>query len=227
MHAWDITPKEAVAVQKELRESVRIGPLEATPRLVAGCDISANRFSNEIFGGFVVMSWPTLETVQVVSVHETARFPYIPGLLSFREIPALLDAWERIADKPDLVFVDGAGIAHPRRIGIAAHLGVLLGVPTIGCAKSLLTGLYDEPGTEAGSRTPLWDRKREEIIGTVLRTKRNVKPLFISPGHRVGIEQSADLVLEATRGYRLPEPTRRAHEAMNEARRAYYEDLEK
>ncbi len=220
MHAWDVSPKEAVRIQQELRHAVRVAPLGNVPRLIAGCDVSANRFSDEVFAGFVVMTWPELAVVETVTVRRTAGFPYIPGLLSFREIPALLDAWEMIGEKPGLLFVDGSGIAHPRRLGIAAHLGALLGVPSVGCAKSRLVGAYEEPGLEPGSRSALLDRG--EQVGVVLRTKARTNPLFVSPGHGVGIEEAADLVLGATRGYRLPEPTRQAHLATNAARRAHY-----
>lgn len=219
-HRWDVTPKEAIAIQRELREKVRLEPLGASPTLIAGCDISANRFSNDVFAGFVVMTYPGLEIVDRSVVRDFAPFPYIPGLLSFREIPSLLRAWERLGTRPELVVVDGVGIAHPRRLGIASHLGVLLDVPTIGCAKSVLTGVYEEPGIEAGSRSLLVDRKDPaEVLGTVLRTKRKVKPVFVSPGHRITIEESADLVASCVRKHRIPEPTRLAHEVMNEWRR--------
>lgn len=220
-HDWNVTPKEAVVIQNGLRHEVSLEPLREPPRLVAGCDISFNRFSDIVFGGFVVMTWPKLEIVETAVVKDIATFPYIPGFLSFREIPSLLKAWEKLSIKPDLVFVDGVGIAHPRRLGIASHLGVLLDVPTIGCAKSVLTGTYEEPGLEAGSRAPLVDRRDpSEIIGTVLRTKSKVKPMFISPGHRIDTVGAADLVMASVRKHRMPEPTRFAHNAMNEFRKA-------
>lgn len=221
MHAWNVTPKEAVAIQNELRHEVRIQPLAKKPRLVAGCDVSMNRFSSDVFSGFVVMTWPGLEVVEESVVRETATFPYIPGFLSFREMPSLLHAWEKLGTKPDLLFVDGIGIAHPRRLGIASHLGVVLGIPAVGLAKSVLTGAYEEPGLDAGDRSYLVDRKDpSEILGVALRTKRNVKPMFVSPGHLIDADGAADLAMAAVRKHRLPEPTRFAHEATNRNRRA-------
>jgi len=216
-----MTPGEAIALQRQAREAVRIRPLERAPRLVAGCDVSMNRFSDRLFGAFVVMTWPDLRVVEESWARGTATMPYVPGLLSFREMPVLLRAWEGLAHRPDLVFVDGVGIAHPRRLGIAAHLGITLDVPSIGCAKSVLTGTYDEPGLEQGDRTYLRDAKDpEERIGVALRTKRKVRPMFVSPGHLVDVDGAADLVMASVRRYRMPEPTRLAHEAANRARRA-------
>lgn len=215
MQRWNVSPKEAVAIQRELRDKVRIEPYEKVPHLVAGCDISFNRFSDVVFAGFVVMTWPDMEVVEIAAVKERTAFPYVPGLLSFREIPSLLQAWERITHEPELLFVDGVGIAHPRRLGIATHLGLALDLPTIGCAKSVLTGSYAEPGMTRGSRSPLTDPRTGEVLGTVLRTKDNVKPMFVSPGYRTDVETSASLVLEAGRKHRMPEPTRQAHLAMN------------
>lgn len=215
-HAWNVDPQQAAEIQRKLRSQVHLEPFHGTPRLMADCDVSFNRFSDVIFAGFVVMTWPEMEIVQVAAVKDVATFPYVPGFLSFREIPALLKAWERIRDRPDLLFVDGIGIAHPPRLGIASHLSVLLDVPAIGCAKSVLTGAYEEPGCERGDRSPLRDRSDPaDIFGTALRTKRNVKPMFVSPGHRTDVESSAALVLAATRAHRIPEPTRQAHLAMN------------
>jgi deoxyribonuclease V len=219
-HAWNVTPKEAVAIQKTLREQVSIEPITIPVRYVAGCDVSMNLYSKIIFAGFVVLSYPELEIVDHAVVRDETSFPYIPGLLSFREIPALLKAWEKLKTKPDLIFVDGVGIAHPRRIGIASHLGVAISVPTIGCAKSVLTGIYDEPGIERGEFSYLLDRfNPKEILGAALRTKRNVEPMFISPGHRITVSESITWVLKVTKTYRMPEPTRMAHNIMNEYRR--------
>lgn len=219
-HAWDITPKEAVTLQRELATHVRIEPFTQTPHTIGGCDVSMNRFAPEGYAGFVTFSYPDLVVMETSAVEALIPFPYVPGLLSFREIPMLLAAWNLLKQKPDVLMVDGIGIAHPRRFGIASHLGVLLDIPTLGCAKSVLVGAYEEPGEAVGSTSPLTDPRTGEVMGAAVRTKAHVKPVFISPGHRMSIEDAVRLTLETTRGYRLPEPTRQAHIAVNEARTA-------
>ena len=218
-HGWNVSPKEAIALQKSLREQVRLVPLSHPPKFIGGCDVSMNRFATEGFAGFVTLTYPELGLVDHAVVKDTIPFPYIPGLLSFREIPMLAKAWENLKTKPDVLLVDGVGIAHPRRMGIATHLGLVLGIPTVGCAKSVLTGVYDEPAREAGSVSYLHDpRNPKEIIGAALRTKDGVKPMFISPGHLITLEESVDIVRSCIRKYRLPEPTRLAHNTVNEYR---------
>ncbi len=219
-HAWNVTPKEAIEIQKQIRDQVRIEPLDKEVKLIAGCDISMSLYSTTFYGGFVVLSYPELELVDDAFVKETVTFPYIPGLLSFREIPSLLKAWDKLKTKPDLIAVDGVGIAHPRRIGIASHLGVLLDIPTIGCAKSVLTGVYEEPSQEAGSFNYLRDRAHpKEILGAAVRTKKNVKPMFISPGHKITVDESITLIQTCIKKHRMPEPTRYAHNVMNDYRK--------
>ena len=214
-----LTPKEAIAEQKLLRTQVRLEPLTEKPRLIGGADVSMNRFAKEGFAGIVILDANTLHVVDHSVVESIIPFPYVPGLLSYREIPMLLKAWEKLTIKPDVLVVDGIGIAHPRRFGIASHLGVMLDLPTIGCAKSVLTGVYEEPGTEAGSISYLRDRNDPtDIIGVAVRTKRGVKPIFISPGHRITLQESIELLISCVRGYRLPEPTRMAHNTVNEYR---------
>jgi deoxyribonuclease V len=215
---WDVTPKQAIEIQKELRQEVRLVPLRSRPRFVGGCDMSMNRFAQEGFAGFVTLTYPKLELVDYAVVKDDIHFPYIPGLLSFREIPMLLKAWEKLEKKPDVLLVDGVGYAHPRRVGIATHLGLVLGISTIGCAKSVLVGKYDEPGEEPGSVSYLYDKG--EVVGAALRIKANVKPMFISPGHLIMLEESLEIVKSCTRKHRLPEPTRLAHNTVNEYRRA-------
>jgi deoxyribonuclease V len=215
---WNLTPKEAIALQKELKDQVRLVPLEREPQLIGGADVSMNRFAKEGFAGFVTLSFPELEVKGHAVVKDTIPMPYIPGLLSFREIPMLLKAWEKLNLKPDVLVVDGIGIAHPRRLGIASHLGLVLGIPTIGCAKSVLTGVYEEPADEPGSTSPLTDRKTGEVIGMALRTKSRVKPVFVSPGHLITLAESVELVLRCVVKHRLPEPTRFAHNTVNEYR---------
>lgn len=206
-------------LQKRLRDEVQLVPLEKKPRLIGGCDVSMNRFAKEGFAGFVTLTYPDLELIDHAVVKDTIPFPYVPGLLSFREIPMLIKAWEKLKTKPDVLVVDGIGIAHPRRFGIASHLGLVLGIPTIGCAKSVLTGIYEEPGNEPGDISYLYDKyNKEEIIGAALRTKRNVKPVFVSPGHLITLKESIDLVFSCVRKHRLPEATRFAHNTVNEYR---------
>jgi len=218
-HAWNLTPKDAIALQKELRQQVRLEPLRSTPAFVGGCDVSMNRFAKEGFAGFVTLAYPELALVDHSVVKDTIPMPYIPGLLSFREIPMLLKAWETLEKKPDVLVADGIGIAHPRRLGIASHLGVLLDLPTIGCAKSVLTGVYEEPPNVPGEFSYLYDAKNcTEILGAALRTKVNVKPVFISPGHRITLEDSLALITASIRKHRLPEETRLAHNTVNDYR---------
>jgi len=217
LHPFPPDAAGAHALQRELARQVvlvdQLGPV----RLVAGIDVSAGR-TGTARAAVVVMRYPELDTVEVTVRARPITFPYVPGLLSFRELPVIFDAWEQIKSAPDLVIVDGQGIAHPRRLGIAAHFGVLTGLPAIGCAKSRLSGRYEEPGPATGDRSPLlWPDG--EIIGTVLRSKARSKPLFISPGHRISVTTATTWVEQLLHGYRLPEPTRRAHNAAGQASR--------
>jgi deoxyribonuclease V len=208
-HRWDVTPVEARAIQERLRGCVSPRNIRRAVRHVAGVDISVK--NGRARAAVVVLTFPELRTVDVALAEQPATFPYVPGLLSFREIPSILAAAERLQVEPDLVLVDGQGIAHPRRFGLAAHLGVLLDRPTIGCAKTRLLGTFDEPHHEAGCYTDLVDEG--EIIGAVLRTRSHVKPLYISIGHQIDLPTALDRVLDCCRGFRLPEPTRLAHQA--------------
>lgn len=217
-HAWNLSPKEAVMLQHKLQSEVVLTPLTKPIRLIGGADVSMNRFAREGFAGFVTLTYPTLGPVDHAVVKSTIPFPYIPGLLSFREIPMLLAAWKKLKKKPDVLIVDGIGIAHPRRFGIASHLGVLLNIPTIGCAKSVLVGTYKEPLQEPGSYTSLVHQ--HEVVGAALRTKRKVKPVFISPGHLITLPEAVALVSTCVIKHRLPEPTRIAHITVNEYRSA-------
>lgn len=214
-----ITPKEAIQFQKKLRERIRLEPLKKEPALIAGADVSLEWNGDTAFAGIVVLSFPELKVVESAFARRPITFPYIPGLLSFREIPALLEAWGKIKNKPDVTIVDGHGIAHPRRTGIATHLGLATQSPTIGCAKKKLVGSFAEPGTEAGSMSEIYDKKTEETLGYALRTKTNIKPVFVSPGNNITLQESVDIVLRSTKGYKLPEPTRLAHNLTNAFRR--------
>lgn len=218
--SFDVTPKEAVELQKKLQERVQLIPLEKPVRYIGGCDVSMNLFSTKVFAGFVVLTFPELELVDHAVVEEAVTFPYIPGLLSFREIPPLLKAWEKLSIKPDVICVDGVGIAHPRRLGIATHLGLVLDVPTIGVAKSVLTGVYEEPSKPKGSFSYLHNRlNKDEVVGLALRTKEKSRPIFISPGHKLTLEDAETIVRQCVRGYKIPEPTRLAHEMVNKHRK--------
>lgn len=218
LHDWKLSPREAVELQNELRAGVRIMPSKTEIKTVAGADISFNKFSTTIYAGVVVLALPSLEVLEEVGIVSETRFPYVPGLLSFRESPAVLEAWQRLKIEPDAVLFDGQGIAHPRRVGIASHVGMMINRPTVGCAKSVLVGKYEEPPPERGSWTPLIDKG--ETIGAALRTKTRVSPIFVSPGHLIDLEGAIELTLRSDGGYRQPEPTRRAHLLVNELRQA-------
>lgn len=202
-----IVVRDLTQQQEEMRTRIRIEPLAAEPMLIAGCD-SSFPTPETILSVFVLLRYPSLELVEKVYHVGPVTIPYVPGFLAFREAPNLLKTYEKLQQKPDVIMVDGHGIAHKRRMGIAAHLGVLLDMPTFGVAKSLLTGRYEEPGATAGSLSPLLDKG--ELIGEVLRTKDRVLPVFVSPGHRCDQATATRLAVACTRGYKLPEPTRLA-----------------
>lgn len=210
LHAWNLTPEEAIALQHELAQRIiREDQLDEV-RHVAGVDMAINENNGMARAAVVLLSYPSMEIVEKHVYEEPVRMPYVPGLLSFREAPAVLGAFQQLRQRPELVMVDGIGIAHPRRIGIASHLGLWLDLPTIGCGKSVLTGTYDKKALseEAGSWVPLVSRK--EVIGAAVRTRTRVNPMIISLGHRISLETSIRYVLACCKGYRLPEPTRQA-----------------
>ncbi len=217
LHDWNLSPREAVELQRSLRERVRVEPLAGKVETIAGADISFNKFSSVLYAGIVVVRLPSLEVIEEVGVVSETRFPYVPGLLSFRESPPVLEAWAKLKIEPDAVMFDGQGIAHPRRVGIASHVGLLIKRPTLGCAKSVLVGKYEEPEAERGSWSPLIDKG--ETIGAALRTKTRVKPIYVSPGHLIDLAGAIELTLACDGGYRQPEPTRLAHHLVNALRR--------
>jgi deoxyribonuclease V len=219
LHGWDLTPREAVEMQKSLRERVRLEAPRRRIELIAGADISFNKFEPTVYAGIVVLRLPSLEVVEEAGVVGETRFPYVPGLLSFRETPSVLEAWAKLKTEPDAIVLDGQGIAHPRRFGIASHLGLLTSRPALGCAKSILVGRHEELGEERGSRAPLVDAKRGDTVGYALRTKRRVQPVYVSPGHLIDFDSAVELMLACDGGYRVPEPTRRAHLLVNALRR--------
>ena len=209
LHPWNVTPEEARRIQNELRSQVvktdRFGEINT----VAGVDIGLKK--DIARASVVVLSFPDLQVVDSVVTESPVRFPYIPGLLSFREIPPLLTAFTELQTEPDLVIVDGQGIAHPRRFGLASHLGLILDKPTIGCAKSRLTGQFEAPAPEQGTYTDLMDKG--EVIGVAVRTRENVQVVYVSIGHRISLDSARTFTLACCRGYRLPETTRHAHKA--------------
>ncbi len=209
MHSWQVSTTQALEIQQRLATQVSKTNGVTAPRFIAGVDISAGRGTGMATGAVVVLQYPELSVVETKIARGKLNFPYIPGLLSFRESPLTLAACQQLTITPDLILVDGQGIAHPRRLGLAAHLGLFLKIPTIGCAKSLLCGRHQAPGTEPGSYAELADRG--EVIGAVLRTKPGVKPVYVSIGHRVDLPAAIYWVMQCCHGYRLPEPTRLAH----------------
>ncbi|MHC4939798.1 MAG: deoxyribonuclease V [Planctomycetota bacterium] len=201
--------------QLELRDQLIVAGDPRGVRRIAGADISYDRGSDRFFASVAVLSWPGLELVEEAHAEGTSPMPYIPGLLSFREGPSLLRAFRKLATPPDLILFDGHGLAHPRRFGVACHLGLLLDIPSIGCGKSRLCGEHDEPGGP-GSAVPL--RLDGRRIGMVVRTRANTKPMYVSPGHRIGFPAAVRWVLKCCAGYRQPEPTRWAHRLANRER---------
>lgn len=208
-HSWDVTPKEARDIQQQLCSLVKIKDSFGRIKRLAGVDVGFEQNGRVTRAAVAVLSFPELKPMEQAIARLPTAFPYVPGLLSFREIPAVLKAFESIAMTPDLLLCDGQGIAHPRRFGIACHLGLLTNIPAIGVAKSRLIGQFDEPPQEKGNWTQLMDK--EELVGAVLRSRTGVKPLFISPGHRICLETAVEYVLASTTKYRLPETTRQAH----------------
>jgi len=209
LHSWQVSIAQALEIQQRLAAQVSKRSEVTTPRFIAGVDISVGKGEGMATGAAVVLDYPKLRVVETKVAQGKLDFPYIPGLLSFRESPLTLAACQKLTITPDLILVDGQGIAHPRRLGLASHLGLFLNTPTIGCAKSLLCGSHEAPGAEPSSYAEIADRG--EIIGAALRTKLRVKPVYVSIGHKVDLQTAIQWVMNCCRGYRLPEPTRLAH----------------
>lgn len=209
LHSWNLEPAAARALQTELARKVVLRNEVGEVRRIGGVDVGFEDNGRVTRAALVVLSFPSLAVLERQLVRMPTTFPYVPGLLSFREMPAILQAYEQLVDKPDLLLCDGQGIAHPRRFGIACHLGVWLDVPTIGVAKKRLVGWHDEVADVKGATTALLDKGQR--IGTVLRSRVGVKPLYVSPGHRVNHEEAVSWVMRCLTRYRLPEPTRQAH----------------
>ncbi|GII79419.1 endonuclease V [Sphaerisporangium rufum] len=209
LHDWPATVAEAEAIQQRFRPLVELdepGPDQV--ELVAGLDVAYSAGDERVTAAVVVLRVPALEVVERVVVSRPVRFPYVPGLFAFRELPALVEALEKLSTTPELLICDGYGLAHPRRFGLACHLGVLAGLPTIGVAKTAFIGTYQTPAPERGSWSPIMDG--DEVVGRSLRTRSDVKPVFVSQGHRVGLDNACRHVLRLTPAYRLPEPIRQA-----------------
>ena len=222
LHDWNVTPAEAIALQKELAPRVVRDGDPGDVRLVAAADLAFvdRRWPRQPTRGraaVVLMRYPELEVIEEQVVEGDVSFPYVPGLLSFREAPLLAEAFERLEGAPDLLLIDGQGYAHPRRLGIASHIGLMADLPTIGCAKSRLCGEHAEPGARRGSKVRL--RHGGEVIGVVLRTRTSVKPLYVSVGHKIGLDVAAQWVLRLAPRFRLPEPIRAA-DAISKGREA-------
>jgi deoxyribonuclease V len=211
LHEWRVTTARAREIQSELAPRISREGAVTLPRFIAGVDVSVSWWAKEGTAAVVVLSYPDFELVEVQVVTGGLDFPYVPGLLTFREAPLTLAACEKLRVTPDLFIVDGQGVAHPRRIGLASHLGLCLDVPTIGCAKSRLCGEYEEPSVEMGSYTELKDN--EEVVGAVVRTRSGVRPVFVSVGHKINLSEAIRWTLTCCRGYRIPEPARLAHQA--------------
>lgn len=218
LHPWKVSPAEAREIQIELRERLVLEtPDGFSPETIAGADVSTQKFDPRGYAGVVVLRAGSLEILDQATATVNLTFPYVPGLLSFRELPALAAAWERLHRKPDVLIFDGQGTAHPRRFGIACHGGLLFDTPSVGCAKSLLVGNHGALGEERGSTAPLVHRG--ETVGMAVRTRAGVKPVYVSPGHRMDLATAVELTLGVSPRFREPETTRRSHRLVNELRR--------
>ena len=218
LHSWNVSVSQAKEIQKYLKENNLILKNEFKEiKTIAGADVSFSKYSDTVFAAVILMSYENLEIIEKVHSVDSACFPYVPGYLSFREVPVLLKAFEKLKDPPDIIICDGHGIAHPRGFGLASHLGVILDIPSIGVAKKKLVGEHEYLGNESGSKVDLIYNNSK--VGIVLRSRTNVKPVYISPGHKVGFEDSLEIVKKTIRKYRLAEPIRAAHKYVNEIRK--------
>lgn len=217
LHRWSMTPRAAIALQKRLVDRVKLVPLRRKVRRVAGADMAFSPDAQRCLAGVVVWDLERQEVIEETLAWRTVRFPYVPGLLSFREAPAVLAAVRKLRTTPDAFLFDAHGLAHPRRMGLASHAGLLMDAPSIGCAKSLLCGEHADPPARPGRWTPVVHRG--EPVGAVLRTQPNVKPVYVSAGHRVRLDDAIRIVMLCLTRYRLPEPTRLAHMLVTRNRR--------
>ena len=218
-HAWDLSPEQAFALQNQWRERVIQTDDFPTINTIAGVDVAYSKDETHLVGAVVVLDAQSLAIQTISYAEERVSFPYVPGLFSFRELPSLLAAFAKLEALPDLVVCDGQGIAHPRRLGLACHLGLMLDIPTLGCAKKRFIGEFSEPAAQRGASSDLIEDG--EIVGKVLRTQAQIKPVFVSVGHRISLASACDWVLKLTPHYRLPETTRTADHAVREYLKAY------
>ncbi len=213
LHNWNLTYTQAIALQKRLASKIHLTPLKKPPKLIAGLDCAFSKDGKKIIAAAIVLKLPDFDIIEKTHASKKITFPYIPGLLSFREAPVCIAAVEKLKSKPDIFIIDGQGIAHPRRLGLAAHLGLFFNKPTLGCAKSRLTGAYKDPPPQKGSHSLL--KNNNETIGAVVRTRANVKPVFVSPGNKILLADAIKITLACATKYRLPEPTRLAHQMVS------------
>jgi deoxyribonuclease V len=211
LHSWNVSVEEAIQIQEALKDQIILKKPFSKVRTIGGGDVAYSKNENRLFGAIVVLSFPDMEILDMATADGKIPFPYIPNLLSFREGPILIQIFEKLRVKPDIMVYDGQGIAHPRRFGLASHLGLWFDLPSIGCAKTPLLEGFISPGPSRESFE--WIRREGKEVGAVLRTKDNVKPLFISPGHRIDLQTTIQLILESCQGFRFPEPLRKAHQA--------------
>jgi len=217
-HPWALSEDEAIHLQKKLATQVIKEDKLNEIRYIAGADVAYAKKNDELIAAVVILDVNTLEVIETVIAEDKAQFPYIPGLFSFRELPSLIKAFAKLKNTPDLIVCDGQGIAHPRRFGLASHLGVIFDIPTIGCGKTLLLGKHDEPDKTRGSVSPIVHNN--EIIGNVLRTQDRINPIYISIGHRILLETACKWVLRLSPKYRLPETTRKADQVVRKILKA-------
>lgn len=213
----NVSITEATSIQNAMCSDISLISQHARITTIGGADISHNKDSDLVYAGIVVLSYPEMIIQSYSLVIAKTTFPYVPGYLGFREVPALLQAWQQLPQKPDIMVLDGQGITHPRRMGIASHFGLLTDSAAIGCAKNMLYGKYPPLGLDKFSHSPI-SGNNNEIIGNALRTKAGVKPVYISPGHKISVPDSLDIIKNCVQGYRIPEPTRQAHNHVNQLR---------
>lgn len=216
LHSWDVNYQEARDIQTQLAKKLSFEVPVCEIKTVAGADISYSRVTRELYAGVVLLKLPDFDVIECVWSGAEVTFPYIPGFLSFREAPPLLEAFRKLSKTPEVAMFDGHGIAHPRGLGLASHVGLLLDIPTIGCAKKILVGHFDFVGEDVGAFSEI--KFNEQTVGVVLRTRKNVKPIFVSPGHKMNLEKSLEIVLKSLNGFRIPEPIRLAHIYVNQIR---------
>ncbi|MDP2496847.1 MAG: deoxyribonuclease V [Candidatus Palauibacterales bacterium] len=230
LHEWDVDTDRAREIQSRLRDRLDLtAPSDFSPHRVAGADMSIGRGETRGHAAFSVLSLPGLDVVEEATASVRVDFPYVPGYLSFRELPALAAAWRELEVRPDVVLFDGQGLAHPRRMGLACHGGLLFDVPSVGCAKNLLVGDHPPLDGEKGATAPIVveEEGRREQVGAAVRTRTDVSPIYVSPGHRMDLETAVDVVLEVSPTYRVPEPIRHADRRVGELRRSRREGAER